>query len=548
MKRHQIEPVAPPCAEWATLLTASSADDLAPTKQALLERRLASCPGCAAVYAAYRQVDALILSLPIVHPSAQHVEQLEALLTTSLADEQQLKPAGAMPSGAMDGTPAMPAPLLRRPVRVASWLSTLAAVLVVAALVGSALLLFSSRHPSASTGGAEGTLYTISYNNGTVYALDAATGKINWSTPLAMRSSEQFVVTNNIIFATSLDRYLYALKASNGQLLWKRSTSMLTPGEPGGTPLLHSLISDGKTVYIGAGGGIFAWSASDGHSLWHYAPPTQCDLTCDVITTANGLVYTYANGLYALRASDGHVAWHNPRFPASYGSDLFVVKDHLYVVADFAVDVLQPDSGQLLDTIQLPHVTPIMMIAVGDMVFINSGTRDVYAVESSNDTVLWQKHYTGPVQLDTASDGNLYYTLTTVYDFSPTPAQHATPIKVTNNNLRLLPQAKVVVRIYAVFTADGSFRWYWQSPVGPLAKRFGWDSKTQSSQAQWYWQSPAGTLPGIVRAPAQSSHGGLFFFTLSVSDGDAYALHASDGKVAWHTTLPDTWLAPPVLG
>jgi outer membrane protein assembly factor BamB len=395
-------------------------------------------------------------------------------------------------------------PIQRR--LVGSRLSALTAVLVVVLLVASALALFSSRHPS-SVGSVPGTLYTISYSDGTAYALNTVTGQAEWRTPLHIKPDEGVLISHGMIFITSQDGFLYAARESDGKLLWHRSYKAISSvnGRPVITP---SLVSDGTAVYIGAETGLYAWSVSDGHTLWRHAPPAGCDPsgitpTCDryPITASNGIVYVYFDGLYALRSTDGATLWRDQRFLSGSEDHLVVVKNHLYVVSpqDNAVIVLQADNGHQLDVIPIAHDYTIQLIASGEMVYVESGLHHVYAIRNSDERILWQKSYADGGRLVAADDSNLYYVSTIT---------SAAPIKLTPSTSIISSLDTTSERLTAVSAADGSFRWSWQYPT---------------SAFQGYL---ATTAPGMLYVVARGID----------------ALQTSDGKMVWHA-LANTWLA-----
>src|SRR5258708_4541368 len=214
MKTPHTQSLPVPCTAWANRLAALHPNDLTPDEQTAVKNHIASCPACAAVYAAYQEVDARILSLPAGRPSLHKIARRDA----SFADQPQNNPR-RKPPAVVQERPALPARAPTRLARLERRASLLAAVLIVIALAGSAFALFSSRHISNSTGAnASGTFYAVS-SSGTVYAVDAGSGKTIWSTPLHTKASEQLLSSGGKNFLGSRDFCLYALQAGNGQRL-----------------------------------------------------------------------------------------------------------------------------------------------------------------------------------------------------------------------------------------------------------------------------------------------------------------------------------------
>ena len=506
MKTPHTQSLPVPCTAWANRLAALHPNDLTPDEQTAVKNHLASCPACAAVYAAYQEVDARILSLPAVQPSLQQIARLEA----SIADQTQNNPH-RKPPAVVQERPALPVRAPTRLARLERRASLLAAVLIVIALAGSAFALFSSRHTSNSTGAnASGTFYAVS-STGTVYAVDAGSGKIIWSTPLHTKASEQFLISGGKIFLGSSDYYLYALQASNGQLLWKRSYKDLTTVGNQTVEIAPYPASDGNAIYFGTPKGIYAWKASDGQQLWNYPVPKTCGTlwgVCapEVATVNHGIVYAYLDGLYALNATDGSMRWNDAKVSST---TLVVAQNHVYVASygggpndSGPMRVLQADTGRLLNTPDLPRVNPFDMITDGNTVYLRSGnystSEDIYAVRSSDDAVLWHKQYDG-LSFSGVRDGSLYYISETT-SASGSNQQPSQPTLVTSTNLRtLLQKYAIVSRFCAASAADGS--------------------------AQWCRQLPSNFIPELTVA----SQGTLYVTTR----GGVEAIRLSDGKVLW---------------
>src|SRR6266436_6744929 len=144
MKTPHTQSLPVPCTAWANRLAALHPNDLTPDEQTAVKNHLASCPACAAVYAAYQEVDARILSLPAVQPSLQQIARLDA----SIADQTQHNPRRKPPIIVQE-RPALPARAPTRLARLERRASLLAAVLIVIALAGIFFLMI--RPPPTST-------------------------------------------------------------------------------------------------------------------------------------------------------------------------------------------------------------------------------------------------------------------------------------------------------------------------------------------------------------------------------------------------------------
>ncbi len=207
---------------------------------------------------------------------------------------------------------------------------------------------------------ANGSLYTVTLNNGIVFALQALTGKVLWTTQLGGPGVEVrmvpaydhgmlFVGTHNFVYDTNDSGYdpvasnLYALDAATGKILWQARV----PGPIRATPA----VVNGK-VFVGVAGGdtptctqggvrefdektgapgwIFNVDpvANDGGSVWS---PISFDGTHLYFGTGNTCVNSVltANGIVALDPASGSVIWqyntYNPTQDYDVGSGVVIL-------------------------------------------------------------------------------------------------------------------------------------------------------------------------------------------------------------------------------
>jgi outer membrane protein assembly factor BamB len=89
---------------------------------------------------------------------------------------------------------------------------------------------------------ANAVVYVGSYDD-KLYAFDAATGHLIWSTATNDKIYSSPAVANGVVYVGSEDRKLYAFTASAGQLIWSASTGGLIDSSPA--------VADG-VVYVGS--------------------------------------------------------------------------------------------------------------------------------------------------------------------------------------------------------------------------------------------------------------------------------------------------------
>ena len=161
-----------------------------------------------------------------------------------------------------------------------------------------------------------GTLYFGSLD-GTVYAVDAKSGKERWRFTTSEPVSCSPAVYQNRIYVSSRDGKLYCLQAKDGKSVWSHSFGVDLPYTPGFDYYHSSPTIDGNVLYVGSGdGNVYAMDPANGRVRWktqvgsrvRNSPAVTGDLL--IVGTMNGYVI-------ALKKSDGAVAWRYETFGAT---------------------------------------------------------------------------------------------------------------------------------------------------------------------------------------------------------------------------------------
>ena len=505
-----------PCPLWAHKLAVVHPDDLSADERAKLTAHIASCPACAAVLSIYHQNDARILSLPPIRPLSLDPEQLPsrqreegaesttnhkrrvwlpATRERSIAGMKNTTSSATNHHPPADSSERSPA---SRKARFIQAVSSIAAILVVGALVGSFLILFS--HRSAAPGGPSSitppaaplAVYVgLAAKDGTVYALRPGNGTILWQHKIDQGGhtfASEPTISHGIVYFSSSNGSIYALRAIDGALLWHHAIGGI-PDQPVG--------SEGTVIYVGASNGaIYALRTSDGSQVWRH-PMAAPDAF--VLAVIGGRVYAYSDGLYALRASDGSVLWHNETVKFSSRS-LVVSNGKVYIPSvqtgtdRTRIDVLRASDGQLLRLLPIQAVG----LAYANGILYISGAA-VFALRTSDESVLWEAQsdcLTGRFSL---SDGVIYMSISSI----------------TSNS-----DSTLSADVCALRTSDGKQLWHWHSSTVEGI------SVPQAADGRVY-------VGGGVNAG--NSADGL------------YALSASVGAILWHV-LQGQVLAGPAVG
>lgn len=163
-------------------------------------------------------------------------------------------------------------------------------------------VIWSIIHPggaSSSPAIAGGRLYIAIHNQG-LLALNANTGSELWLAPMPGPQWSSPAVDNGRVFVGSEDDHkLYAFDAVTGQTIWTATTSDLVQSSPA--------VANG-VVYIGnAAGDLHAFNAATGGLIWRKG--ISGDGIFNGPAVANGVVYAAAadGKLYAVNAATGRV-------------------------------------------------------------------------------------------------------------------------------------------------------------------------------------------------------------------------------------------------
>jgi outer membrane protein assembly factor BamB len=396
-----------------------------------------------------------------------------------------------------------------RPRRFAVFMQTLAAVLVVGALLGSFFVLFSSRQlPTKGSGTgsvASQPVIALAMEDGTLSVLRADDGTALWrftasqagQTANSYFESPTATIQGQVIYYAAKGQ-IYALQARNGTLLWHVDLSLAHPGEFDGSS--GNIITDGGVVFVsridivnGVQSTVYALRASDGTMIWHYH--TGLD---QLLSEQNGIVYiasSDSNGsnttLKALQASNGTLLWSHEISPLS----AVVSNDVLYVHAanqkttvgsnkvEKTLSAFRTKDGNLIWSKQVIDNSTNPIVVEDGMIFLNDGYH-FCAYQSSTGSQLWCSQN----DLTPLGGGVIAYTATHTTLYASYPTQSSGASKNT------------FMQVEALNTGNGVLRW----------------SKHLN-----------GANPAALVAM-----GGIVY---TLAGNSIYALNASDGNTLWHS-------------
>ena len=443
------------------------------------------------------------------------------------------------------------------PLRIAE--GVLVALLVIGISL-SWLLLAQKLHPSPSSPAA--------------HSRQAPTATPTISPPL-LGHDTGLTIVDGVAYVSTTDKAVYALRTGDGTLLWRYNTVGPVGGPLASPPVVvNGIVYVNSNVDQGLGyvtGYVYALRASDGALLWRYTngsfvyngyvyQPTVVD---EVVYIASQNVT-----LSALRASDGTLLW---RYTAKgTGGDSPVVVNGIVYVRSTNIDqspdyldALRASDGKLLWRIPSYDYAPAV---ANDVVYVTS--RDgLSALRARDGTLLWRyalanTGFYGLTILDGVvyAEAAKYSPATTTSTHTGGYALQIAASKITAPVNRKLPfKQGGPSSLYALRASDGHVLWHYQVPgdknngVGLLAvagglvyiNRTAGPSKNifsalRASDGSLLWSYPIGAFAGDVLVAIGVAY-------LTSNDGTVDALRTTNGALLWHYTIPGHVFKTPLV-
>jgi eukaryotic-like serine/threonine-protein kinase len=245
---------------------------------------------------------------------------------------------------------------------------------------------------------AGGTAY-VGRNNGTAYALNAATGQVRWTYKTTGNhvSVPTVTVAGSTAYIGSADNKVYALDTATGKAGWTYTTQGSVdwsdqPVAVAGNTIYVSDSDDNQVYALDAATGQVRWIHSDGQD------------TLSSPAVAGGTVYVSSadSKLYALDAATGHVRWiYNIGGAVFNAGPVAVAGGTVYVgTQDGSVDALDSATGKVRWTRATGSAVGSRPTVAGGTVYLDStdNTDKVYALDAATGKARWT--YTGRGSLD----------------------------------------------------------------------------------------------------------------------------------------------------
>lgn len=255
--------------------------------------------------------------------------------------------------------------------------------------------------------------------DGFVYALETATGKLIWKYEVGLSVLTSASVTDDLVFIGSMDGYLYAISRTDGTRQWRSQLYDVKYGGVYASPAYQ----DGSVYYAGKNGYIYSTSAASGGRNWQHGTASAI-YASPVIK--DGVVYAVSHDrvFYALDAKTGKRLWKKRlNDEMGYASPVVAGEDVYLALQSGHVKVFNKTDGKASAEFSFPggiKSTPI--VSGNGIIIVGSTDGFVYAANSKTGVILWRYKTGGPVHSSPAVVDNVIYIGSedgTVYAFAP---------------------------------------------------------------------------------------------------------------------------------
>ena len=212
-------------------------------------------------------------------------------------------------------------------------------------------------------------------NNGKLYAMDSATGKIRWTystettEPRAFQFFSRLTVVSGRVYVGAADKVLYCIDAHSGHLVWKQAVKDWIRSRP---------VVIGKTAYVGTLDGSVSAVEDKGSFaklLWTRKVATH-ELLADLVADAGHVLVSDSDlWLTSIDPKDGQTQWHHKLLESAVINGTRYMADRISAGSDY-------------------QSSPT---AVGGIVYVGGPDRFVHAIEADTGKEVWRFETSGQV-------------------------------------------------------------------------------------------------------------------------------------------------------
>lgn len=299
----------------------------------------------------------------------------------------------------------------------------------------------------------DGAVYIGSDANGTMYALDAATGKEKWSVHLGWIDSSPAVV-DGVVYVIQKSLSLYALDAETGDELW-----LFEGGTLAFSYRTSPAVVDGTVyAYSNYNQNLYAVDTASGDALWEYQIPitnAAFDSMNASPAVANGTVYLGGSeALYALDAATGEKRW---SFPSESMLDVspVVVDGIVYAASANVFYAIDAESGEQAWATPTDATIGASPTVAGEMIYIPIGSR-LIAVGNPTPAM---RTATAEANATQTAEANAYATQVAIANITATAEANIYATQVAIAEATATAEAQIAATQEAIQAEWGTYFW-----------------------------------------------------------------------------------------
>ena len=239
-----------------------------------------------------------------------------------------------------------------------------------------------------------------------IYCIDIITGQIYWSRKdgISLQLSTPIVIHNVVFYGSR--KFFYARDVRNGHLIWKNNEVKIY----GGTPIywnqrIYFISKDFKRDLSR----VFCLSATNGTLLWKQDIPGDPNIFTPVVYNRKVFIGSI-NKLYSFNAYNGEPVW-TKQYKQYLASHTVFANNRLYIsLDDGKIYMLDPKSGNIIDSFPNFNDKGANFIIVGETLFIPDQKGVLYSYQSYNKKMNWkfQTDFTNKRGTLSSANGRIY--------------------------------------------------------------------------------------------------------------------------------------------
>jgi len=227
----------------------------------------------------------------------------------------------------------------------------------------------------------EGSPNPYSKSNGTIYALDAATGTMKWKFIDTVVIYSEPTVANGLLYSSDAGGNIFSLDVNTGNVVWNYYTS------PSDLYESNPTVSNNILYICGADSNLYAINASSGALIWKY------NFAWGSPTVLNGVVYCISDGVQAVDENTGVQKWKvypSPNNEPMSISNPSVVNGIVYVgCIDHNLYALDANTGATLWKFTMSDAVQNSPTVTNGIVYYTGDGGTVYALDAKTGQQVW---------------------------------------------------------------------------------------------------------------------------------------------------------------